>query len=182
MKLLEMSGHNFNAPQAGELLDILNRDCNPWISASKWLPVYRGSKMISQYDDFIKIKVRPEKQDPDIPTDIQKTVDRALKRNGHTALICNSIHVTGNVNIAQEYGRLFVIFPISEFSFSWSPKVYDLMAVLRHKDEKIRKLSNVLPSYSSENLQKAIVSGNEILVNCKEYYKVDFDLWNTISA
>lgn len=182
MRLLEVNGHNFNAPQAGELLDILKRDCESWLSASKWLPVYRGSKMISSYDDFVKIKTRPDKQDPDIPSTIQQTFDYALEQNGHTALIKNSVHVIGNLQEVETYGRVFVIFPIGTFSFTWSPEVASLMGALYKSGEKIKELKEILPTYRDDGLSEAIRSGKEILVKCTEYYKVDVDLWNQISS
>lgn len=178
MRLIEMSGHKFNAPQAGELLDILRKNCQPWIIASKWLPIYRGSKMVSQYDDFIKIKTRPDKQDPDIPKEIQQAFDRALAQRGHTALLKNSVHVTGNLESAIEYGRPFVIFPVGEFSISWSPIVKDGLYI---KGELIANPKDLVKSYLDHNVTAAIKSGNEILVKCDEYYKVDINLWKEIT-
>lgn len=181
MRLEEMTGHKFNAPQAADIFDILKKNCNPWITVSKWRPIYRGSKMINPYDDFVKIPVRPDKQDPDIPSTIQIKFDSLLKDKGHAALLSNSVHVTGDVNDAKMYGRVFVIFPIGEYQISWSPNVRGLMGALYRDGKQINKVENLTPTYLDDDLPAAIKSGNEILIKCNEYYKVDLDLWQTIS-
>lgn len=182
MKLKEMSGHNYNAPQAGEIFEILKRDCGPWIAQSRWLPAYRGSKMVDAYDDFIKIKTRPDKQDPDVPEELQKAFDWALERNGHEALLRNSVHVIGDANEAATYGRLFVAFPIGKFAITWSPRVKSLMGALYRDGKEVARLKDLLPTYKAGGLHEAIRSGQEILVKCDSYYKVDADLWREISA
>ena len=177
-----MSGHKFNAPQAGELFDILRKDCGPWVAQSKWAPVYRGSKMIDPYDDFVKIATRPDKQDPDVPPTIQKAFDFALEQRGHKALLRNSVHVSGDVEEATTYGRVFVIFPIGNFDITWSPEVKALMGALVKDGKAIAKLKDLLHTYKTDDLLAGIRSGNEILVKCNEYYKLDLALWREISA
>ncbi|NJO61526.1 MAG: hypothetical protein HC836_25745 [Richelia sp. RM2_1_2] len=181
MNLKEISGHKFNAPPAGEIFDILNKNCSQWIKLTKWTPVYRGSKMINPYDDFIKIKTRPEKQDPDVPPIIQQQFDQQMRTAGHQAVLSNSVHLTGDLSEAKTYGRPFVIFPVGNIHFSWSPVVKSLMGSLFRDGKKIARLSDLIPTYKHSELRAAIQSNNEILVQCFEYYKVDLELWHTIS-
>ncbi len=174
-------GRKYNAPNVDELLAILQKDCAKWLEESQLLPVYRGSKMVSDYEDFIKIKNRPHKQDPDVPPTLQKKFDSLLESQGFGALLRNSTHVINDLAEAQNYGRVFVIFPIGNYEITWSPVVKCLMGSLYYNGAVISTVEKLVPTYRNSNLIDAIFSGNEILIKCNYYYKIDFDLWCDIS-
>ena len=105
----------------------------------------------------------------------------------------------------------WMVFPAGKFQYVWSPKVTDLYgevetifdiakgARIRAKEPEPAKgksdkylddatnhawemfEENLAPSYSNKNLKKAVVSGKEIMVNCKYSYLVKQELIENVT-
>lgn len=98
------------------------------------------------------------------------------------SLFCFGSSERGRRNAAG-YGSLYLIFPIGDFKYVWSPKVFDLFLFTgglsiesssEDEDEKNRKAHfyEMLESFSYTNkeLETAITLGNEMMIHCNSYY------------
>lgn len=77
---------------------------------------------------------------------------------------------------ASSYGNVFVIFPIGDFKYLWSPKVRDLFvdSAPKHYEGGQEVADAHLESYAYENddLPRALKTRNEIMVLCDKYYAI----------
>lgn len=113
----------------------------------------------------------------------------------------SSVFCTGTMNVARDYGYIYAIFPIGDYTYWWSPKVEDLAETYREYDlvfsaiesqlssgdsealpeykEKLRKSVRRLLAeneYKNTDLTTAIKSKNEIMLKCDSYYSVELSL------
>jgi hypothetical protein len=126
--------------------------------------------------------------------------DKLLKANGFVAGRLNSIFATGSYSTAKMYSdKVYSIFPVNGFKFTWSPKVNDFpvsgaLARLKHilktsganmdadKQEFLKRYD-----FRHDGLVSAIISENEIMIHGNYvaldenyHYKVIRDLVNPI--
>lgn len=158
------------------------KNCQPYIKAvgnnPDDFPLLRGYK--HGPSDFYKKTVRTDRK----PSDTNRAVHNALNdlfyKKFKVKARSECLFVTGDFKFARGYGKIYSIFPVGNFKFYWNPKIEDLYADLpveaydiKVKDEELTKiLEPVVEAYKSTNLKKAIKSGNEIMINCKEYYSM----------
>jgi hypothetical protein len=106
--------------------------------------------------------------------------------------------VTGSEKIAENYGHAFLVFPIGNFKFIWSPKIEDAYSyfaqpkadgipdmcdvlgkdIARESDDYVDDIGEYLRKvnpYKSNELAKAIVSRHEIMIHCDSYYALRYD-------
>lgn len=72
----------------------------------------------------------------------------------------------------KSYGKSYMFFPVNGYKFIWSPAIFDLYT------SRFNFITNVVEgfrTYTDENLQKAVLSGNEIIFKCKAYWLVNID-------
>jgi hypothetical protein len=102
-------------------------ECSDSVSAIRGAggnPIFRGYK--GDYEPGKKYMTG--NRDPkDTSKPMQTLVDKVLKLSGFEALRGNSIFVTGEILTANQYGdgKIYLIFPINGFSFTWSEKFRD---------------------------------------------------------
>jgi hypothetical protein len=101
-------------------------DCSESIAAMQQSRsfLYRG--MTDNMPDIFIGRPWGKRKPKDTSTDVQKEIDKLFKLAGFTALRSNSIFCSGSIGQARDYGNPYIIFPINGFSFTWSPKMYDL--------------------------------------------------------
>lgn len=179
--------YNFYIPK-------MKKDCAKFIKdirgASGCLRRYDKKKM----DWMIsKHKTRDFRKTVDIPTDLSNKIGSLLKEKfGWNARTENVVFCWASKEISGFNNRY--LFPVGNYKIVWSPKINDLyrrlykLSTLKVVDygygsESDPKLidnlyeyfiqNKLLDTYTDKNLKKAVVSKNEIMVNCKEYYLVD---------
>lgn len=71
---------------------------------------------------------------------------------------------------ASQFGVLYIVIPINNFKFCWSPKITDLYCL--RDDNQNADLEELLNNagYQITDLRSAIMSGNEVMIHCKEYF------------
>lgn len=104
-----------------------------------------------------------------------------------TTLFCVGDTKLGRADIKQ-YGDLYIILPIGEFKYIWSPKVQDLFAKIDDKDwtmdlqrpgeeqdpaENCNRFMNTLGYYDGD-LHKVVSSKLEVMVACSKYYAIEY--------
>ena len=101
----------------------IEKECKPWLTASKGYDVYRG---MWGKKDFDKIKVRKDRRPLDTPLDVHNELDNIFKKHFGWKARSGGLLATGDRRVAGTYGEAYKIFPIGRFRFIWSNKVHDL--------------------------------------------------------
>jgi len=169
-----------------ELTQILQRDCQPFLRAINNsvhnLRMYRG--MFERVESYTKKRVRLNDRDP-MSTDKTKHVrinDYFTRTFGEP--FRNALFVSGDEKQAGSYGKTSIIFPIGDFTFLWAPEVNDMAIKLAGRWPMVQgyeippkqEQADALLSrynYTTVDLVGAIMSGQEIMIRCKEYYAIE---------
>lgn len=172
-----------------QLTDYVNEHCKEYVQQNpNWIkrPLYRGIKL----SGLKGIQIRPIRQDRkprDSSNLVQTQIDDYLSANGFKALRGNSIFCTSSQGSAFEFGKVFVIFPIGHFDFTWNPKFDDLtvdvkdMLYIVHSDEKNIRVSDMSSTFAGYVRSKFKEYGIEMpdIMSSNELIKVIGDrAWN----
>ena len=96
--------------------------------------LYRGISLLNaEYDIFLG-RPRKNRRATDTSIELQQEWDKLFTAAGFSALRSNSIFCAGGIDTAVSYGSAYIIFPINGFSFTWSPKIYDLYNHMQQHD------------------------------------------------
>ena len=82
--------------------------------------LYRGLRVSGQGTSVFVGQSRQDRKPKDTVSIVSAFFDRALDKNGFTALRSNSIFVTSDRSNAQAYGALYAIFPMNGFNFTYT--------------------------------------------------------------
>lgn len=184
--------------KAAEIAKIVKKDCKPFLQTKKgckknWL--FRGSK-ISPAKLIIRKTVRKNRHPIDTPKDVHKLIDNAfLKRFGWKAR-SNAIFALGFHDLQFPHlatGQDWLCFPIGKFRFIWSDEIADLYGDYittfdfrdwydEHdpKKEEIM-LNDLMDRYTDKNFCAALDAGHEIMIQSKEYYMVNNELFSHLT-
>lgn len=106
--------------------EFIEKNCQPYLKQNpdwKTNPLYRGMS----YREDIQIKnIRTDRAPTDSTKYFHKLYNEALIENGFGLTRSNSIFCTGSSEMAYKYGEAYVIFPIGNFAFAYSPTIKDL--------------------------------------------------------
>lgn len=104
-------------------------DCSEMISVCKEANqfLFRG---VDEAPAIFLGRSRDNRRTLDTDISLSTAIDSIMKYQGLTAIRSNSIFCTGKANNANNYGKLYCIFPVNGFSFTWSPEVRDLTSYL----------------------------------------------------
>ncbi len=170
-------------------IDYRGRDAN---GLDNNLYLYRGmnGEAVGSYP-FLKNEVYHDRKPRDMPIEYHKALDSYLYKKFGIKFRSNAIFVTGELGRAQSYGTVHMIFPIGEFKFIWEENIGDIwedMVFSKHfldvypkyvppsgSEDPVDIFSHMLKIedyYKDTDLETAILSGNEIMINCKNYYAV----------
>jgi len=166
-------------------LELVKRDCQPYLQQNSSplvdTPMWRGLKnpmeetIIAKKGPFQKRDVRLTDRKPkDTPKAIHDALNYAFVKD-YGAEFRNALFVTNDMYQAGGYGALYIIFPRGNFTFLWSPDIPDIFTHYENKQTKQSDEDFVLDllnnnDYSTNNLQEAIKSTNEIMIRCNSYY------------
>lgn len=180
--IINETSSELSAPKSiTALKKILDRDCAPFMKemGHDWdmISLYRGIYLHQSRKSIVKIKVNKNRKPKDIPLNLHKMFNAMFEEeHGVDSIRSESIFATGNSNIAKRYGIIYVIFPIGDYTYWWSPKVADLWHQVDRKDsisyDYSKLFSKLIPTYKNTNLKKGIKSYNEIMILCDNYYAI----------
>lgn len=170
------------------LVNMLKRDCKPFIREIKPIGrfLYRGwmPKRMSDLDSYgdnilyYRRKTRTDRKPLDNYRSMHDKFDVAFQERFGWKARSEGIFATGNMDDAHNYGELFLLFPIGEFKFIWSPKILDLYTNIRNHisarlgKSRVPDVDMLADTFTDKNLKDAIISGHEISIKCNEYYLV----------
>lgn len=160
-----------------EAIALIKRDCQPYLhetSGTRYL--WRGVK--GCIAPFIRKEVQKNRRPRDMHPDLHHMLVMAFKELGFKAHRGNSVFCTSRFSWGlEDYGNVYAIFPIGEFSVTWSWRVADLTEQLR--ELKISNFSSyeeikqfVKDYYEQGNIQQAMETSNEIMIECDRYYGI----------
>jgi hypothetical protein len=163
------------------LINMVKSDCKPFLREMKKAGqfLYRGYDNVEYSTTevvYYKKKVRSDRKPRDMYQNVHNKMDKLFDEKFGWKARSNGIFCTGDRTTALGYGTAFMVFPIGNFKFIWSPEVEDLWRWVRgHISSRKGKstvpdLEGISETYTNKDFPKAIKSGNEIIINCKEYY------------
>ena len=177
MLLHEMQQYSFNDIE--DLIEFIQSECGPYLSQTE-RQMYRGIRPLGA--DVVVTHQQKGRSPTDTSNDIHEIVDQAfLAKFGHQ-FRSDVLFGTGYQANAEDYGSvLSIIIPIGNFEFLWSAKVpdmYDVTSTLdnaQHSmdDEEFKKgIIQFIDSseYQMTDLNSALKSHNEIMLNCPRGY------------
>ena len=128
---LQMLKHEF---------DQIKQDCQPYLQQNKSpifrTPMFRGMdpvrSLIQTASDVIKKQVRlKDRRTTDIPDSVSSTMnDWMTKEFGEP--FRHALFVSGNENMANNYGRIYLVFPIGNFTFLYHDQFKDIYSTFSH--------------------------------------------------
>jgi hypothetical protein len=179
-----------------KIISAIKNDCQPFLrTVNNPLSLYRGVDV----DDgriFIQKRARLNIRDPQgMSVRDQRAANSYFKRKFGQPFRFSAI-CTGDIEFASDFGEAYWVFPIGEFSFCWSPIVDDLnqyinldfVPVSERQSKGKMKLQQAITEigysaamnktmeslkYQTTDLNRAIKSGNEIMIRCTSWYGVN---------
>lgn len=178
--------------------DLIVRNCQPYLTAIKNQLesniLYRGINVQPGAKVIIQSKCPVNRKPTLTPIEQHHAADDWFFEKTGIRYRSNAVFCTGNRGDAGSYGNMFIIFPIGNFSFCYSPKIDDLTPELDeavdnyliahgkmpwHDTPTPKQISAIVRKVlrsgnykQNNNLIKAIHSGNEVMVHCDTYYAV----------
>ena len=177
MRLFEMEGPD---EATVEFINNVKRDCQPFLQQIdnniKQLGLFRGisQRIGMEADVFVHKQVRLDDRAPrDSDNKQHKLWNNWFKKNLGEPFR-NAMFATGDEVETFPYGEPYLVFPIGNFTFAWSPHVMDLSLNQLTTNAKSTHERLTAAEYQTDNLQAAILSGHEIMIRCKEYYALNW--------
>ena len=147
------------SPAEYNYVNMVLRDCSDVIDVIKKTHffLYRGLGDANPRDVFLG-RTRVDRKPKDMHKKLHTAIDDILTQAGFNATRSNSIFVTGLKSHASAYGRLYMIFPLNGFDFTWSPLYADLYSDINGSSSyKIFPLMANKPLDVSTHLEKKII-------------------------
>lgn len=139
---------------AATAAQIIKRDCAYFLKNSGFNPtdvertaIFRGSDTISIEPGELKpIPVNKNRRPLTTPIAIHTAADEYMEKQFGVKFRSQSVFVSPDAGIAEEYSRkTFLVFPIGEFKYLWSPTVQDFYYIAQ------RDGADVLITVANEN-------------------------------
>ena len=173
-----------------EFKKIIERDCASYIKQVGFkMPLYRGMEKVSNPAFIIetpdedvpvyKKRVRLDRVPSAFSVEMHSMIDNWFNEKFQIKARSQTVFATGDKMDALLYGEAFIIFPIGEFKYVWSPNVADLFS--KGLSSNPHELSMQLQKYQyrDTDLEEAIKSDCEIMIKCDSYYAISsYDYWN----
>ncbi|HKK68825.1 MAG TPA: hypothetical protein VJ946_11460, partial [Bacteroidales bacterium] len=119
-------------PQA--IAEYIKQHCAPWLKhAGPDVVLYRGTNSLLGMEVATK-KPRMDRRPTNTKEPKHRLFDTLIKMAGGTANRTNSVFVSPHRDDAASYGSLFVVYPMGEFHYTWSPVYRDWFVDFRFSD------------------------------------------------
>lgn len=177
MRIAEISRFQKKTPK-DQLIRFLKLNCRPWLSQTNngKLIAYRGVGTPRNHNDWYIVEVPQNRNPRDSTSEHHNKLISRIQKAGGIANRNNSIFVTGRPEqalafaVSKEFhrGKIFAVVPVGNFNITWSENfrdwIYDLAAT------EINQIK-------TSNLQAAIQSGHEIMINSSYAVLIDIDFY-----
>ena len=168
----------------------IKRDCKPFLNEignDLSYAIYRGIKGSNAHAMTGRVRLQDRK-----PMGTGHEIHDYLNdyfTQAFGAPFRSAMFVSGSANFAKDYGNLFLVFPVGEFEYIWSPHVTDLYYLEDDMDEAlygdqhepeagtgdVANFTRLMKGmgYINTDLESAAESKNEIMVRCKFYHGIN---------
>lgn len=188
MKIEELFEEQFSI---NEIIDKIQKDCQSYLkSINNELYSYslrRHFVGLSNPPPFFEKATRRDRKPMDIPLEYHNFIDKWFYRKFGHHYRSGAVFAFG---VKGTPDRSYSIYPIGNFEIVWSPIVKDLYEYIDEAEDQVAasggqsntELSNFLTpilekaNYRKGNMKEAILSENEIMIDCEKYYAVKHDL------
>lgn len=170
------------------LIPKLKKECGKYINDIKGTsPFWRGMRKATQpYKDTSLEKRTPRKSRRPLDTDRAWTLaaDDYFDDKFGWRPRTQGVFATKDVGFARGYGAAFMMFPIGDYEYIWSPNVSDFWVLYdqeKHKSGPTQpgnKFKNLMDEseYTDKNIKQAPHDA-EVMFRCKNYYIVNSVYW-----
>jgi len=168
-------------------IELIKKNCKPFLEAIDYdilkYKMFRG--YTNSNAATISTKIRLDNRKPaDMTIELHNLSNDYFQKNLGEPFR-NAMFVTGFKDHASKYGTTFLIFPVGEFTFAWSPRVKDLFEAISGNGWRFK---HDLPAdefntwmdtkiFQNTDLKAAIKSRNEIMIRGPGYYGINLDYW-----
>lgn len=165
--------------------------CQPFLTQSKGLPLYRGyGGTLKSFAGMRTVAVRKDRQPRDTSLYVHGLLDAYFQEKFGVKVRSEGLFCTGDRETAERYGKANYIFPIGEFKFVWGTHRGDPVSDTLRWTRQIESMMKVRKStegrlvttqvmdeidWHSDNLMKAIDSGAEIALLVDQVILVPFN-------
>jgi hypothetical protein len=170
------------------LVNMLKRDCKPYINAIKSCRgfLYRGyssTTSLSNWGEgpiYFRKTTRMDRKPKDMYPGTHDKLNKLFYKKFGWKPRSEGVFCTSDRGTTSGYGDTFFLFPIGTFKYVWSPEIEDLWTHIKsHISQRVGKskvpdIKAIVDSYTDKDIAKAIDSGYEVSIKCKEYYIVYF--------
>jgi hypothetical protein len=115
-----------------KILSVLQKDCKPFLkeldSNFVWRGTHRNINAIKELKSRLENR-RPSDTDAEVHYHINELFKKKFKWYAR-----NGVFATGNYQIARDYGKPFMFFPIGNFKYVWSPDIEDFFTEIDESD------------------------------------------------
>jgi hypothetical protein len=169
--------HTFKDIQ--DIIDFIQLECSPYFSQTDQ-QLYRG---METREDVVVYYQRADRKPVDTPPELHKVMDERFRQLFGHPYRSNALFTTGHVGFAAEYGpdgKPSIVILIGKFTFCWSQDIDDLYNIIpkmvNYDDpdivKKVTKRVVDEGNYVTTNLDTAISSEHEIMINCPNGFVV----------
>jgi len=125
---IDFDVHDQLIERATKVVNFLNNRCSPWLSQTNngKKIVYRGDEEYKEKTIVYKKHVRQDRKPRDSKIEDHNISNEIFKKMGLVANRSNSSFVIGDIITTGNYGASYVLIPIGNFNYTWSPNVEDL--------------------------------------------------------
>jgi hypothetical protein len=161
MKLIKFLNEKIELDTINDIGKLIRKDCKKYINevVKSNIVLYRGmfdstpSRGKSIHDGFFRIKTRKNREPADTPIEIHNYINNQFKKNFGWNVRSEGVFVVKNKRISWNYGTAFIFFPIGDYKYIYSNKIYDLYTHIEDgpdfymyalKDDKEKAISDYL--------------------------------------
>ena len=155
------------------------KNCQPFIKEWGGIPtpghsIYRGSPY-SKWPQFL-CGTNANRESIGMGKWTQQKIDNFFQtKYGHRFRSEHVVFGTGNKNHAAEFGSVFVIFPVGEFSYLWSPDIDDMNYALHNYGGDVDELFKNVNFYHNKKINQ--IKTHEVMINVKDFYMIPLDVY-----
>lgn len=187
--LIEKYANNSNNKE-GNIINLIRRDCKPFLKEFKDFPIFRG---IESSEDFIIKTPRIDRKPTDMPLWFHNVVDKAFNDIFGWKARSEGVFCSNDIEQATQYGsNVYYFFPVGDYRYVYSDTIKDLYVYAskhdyiadgwheykyEHKavtDSDKEKLYNFIKSkYTDKGFRTNKQDHTEVIFKCDRYYALD---------
>lgn len=194
----------WNSTALNDVIKMIKRDCDQYLKEIKdpmKVRAYRGIQVYRPQPLVIKKYVRTNRHPVDTPNNISKLMDNWFNKKFGIKFRSEALFVTGNVIAAKHFGYVYIVFPIGNYDYSWSPVYSDLTddfanalsKKIKQYPEEYKYLNDRFINIKKNHLEEFMEDGkyifnedlvkglkrSEVMIKSKSYYAIS-TLWTDV--